>query len=165
MASRCLSKMADSLPSYHDDLERLAVAKLVEVLYHYEGPLWWGAESCPRYTGRSAAFAASVLHLVHLARRYVASKRGYMARPVFLVGAGVLTPLVVMLFFAAGANCVFPQPAGVRLMPANATLRPRTGVSATTVVAELLPLSRDNRWSGSPTDSFIEGYADATGGA
>jgi hypothetical protein len=34
----------------------------------------------------------------------------------------------------------------------------------TTVVNELLPLFRGNRWSESPTDSFIEDHADATGG-
>ena len=72
----------------------------------------------------------------------------------------VFTPLLIVLFFAAGANCVLPQPAGVHLMPRNACCGQGFVFPQTTVTRELLPLFRDERWSELPTDSFLETYAD-----
>ncbi|KAG6006665.1 hypothetical protein E4U21_006810 [Claviceps maximensis] len=226
-----LVQMADSLPSYHDTPERLALARLMEDnqthavkskfdysilmeecamsgapymllieddvvfldgwrhrtmeaisiatmgsweaahtdflylrLFYYEALLGWNIESWPRYTTWSTLFAASILCLLQLVRRYMASTRRYITRPVFILTLGLFTPLLLLLFFTAGANCLFPQPPGVRLMPANACCGQGLVFPVSTVLTELLPLFRENRWSGSPTDSFIEDYADATGG-
>ena len=54
------------------------------------------------------------------------------------------------------------QPTGVHLMPENACCGQGLVFPRTTVVDELLPHFRRNRWSEVPTDSFIEEYADAT---
>ncbi|KAG5992826.1 hypothetical protein E4U43_003661 [Claviceps pusilla] len=226
-----LVNMADSLPSYHDDPDRLALARLMEAnqthavkskfdysilmeecartgapymllveddvifldgwrhraveamsvatmasweaahrdflylrLFYYEALLGWNMESWPRYTAWSTFFVAILLTLLHLTRRFVASTRRYLTRPVFLLTLGLFTPLLLLLFFTAGANCLFPQAPGVHLMPANACCGQGLVFPLSTVLAELLPLFRRNRWSGSPTDSFIEDYADASGG-
>ncbi|KAG6286928.1 hypothetical protein E4U46_004484 [Claviceps purpurea] len=225
-----LVKMADSLPSYHDSAERLALAIRMEDnrshavkskfdysilmeecaksaapymllveddvvfldgwrhrtvkavgtamtksweaaqsdflylrLFYYEALLGWNIESWPKYAAWSAAFAASILSLLNLAKRYMAPARRFITRPVFILSLCLFTPLILLLFFAAGANCLFPQPSGVQLMPANACCGQGLVFPLSTVVGELLPLFRDNRWSESPTDSFIEDYADATG--
>ncbi|KAG6013498.1 hypothetical protein E4U41_005057, partial [Claviceps citrina] len=149
------------LPPPRDRLDESIILYLR--LFYYEALLGWNTESWPIYAAWSAASAASILTVLAAARRYAPPARRYITRPVLLLTLGLFTPLLLLLVFSAGANCVFPQPAGVRLMPANACCGQGLVFPLSTVVAELLPLFRDNRWSGSPTDSFIEDYADATG--
>ena len=102
--------------------------------------------------------------LLILTRRYIPATRVYLTRSVCFMFTFVFTPLLIVLFFAAGANCVLPQPAGVHLMPRNACCGQGFVFPQTTVARELLPLFRDERWSELPTDSFLETYADATSG-
>ncbi|RYP82753.1 hypothetical protein DL769_001562 [Monosporascus sp. CRB-8-3] len=203
-----LASMVDKLPSYQDDPERLALAKVMELnqthapkskfdysivmeecektgaayiliveddveaehtnflylrLFYYEGLLGWDSESWPTYLGSSLAVIAGVLWLLLLTRRYIPAARLYLTRSVFLSTTLVFMPLLILLFFAAGGNCVLPQPAGVHLMPKNACCGQGLVFPHETVADELLPLFRSNRWSQVPTDSFIEQHADATG--
>ncbi|OTA76410.1 hypothetical protein M434DRAFT_18494 [Hypoxylon sp. CO27-5] len=226
-----LTGMADILPSYNDDPERLALAKVMELnqthgtkskfdysivmeecerteapyiliveddavfldgwrhrtmkaldeatakswgagytdflylrLFYYEGLLGWNSESWPKYLGSSIAVFTCVFCLLVLTRWYMPATRLHLTRSAFILTTLVFTPLLIILFFAAGSNCMLPQPTGVRLMPKNACCGQGFVFPRTTVVNELLPFFRSNRWSEVPTDSFIEKYADATGG-
>ncbi|KAI1139292.1 integral membrane protein [Hypoxylon sp. FL0543] len=225
-----LAGMADSLPSYDDDPERLALAKVMELnqthgtkskfdysitmeecektgapyilmveddvvfldgwrhrtmqavdeatakswgtghrdflylrLFYYEGLLGWNSESWLTYLGSSLAVATFVLCFLVLTRRYMPAARLYLTRSALPLVTLIFTPLLIILFFSAGRNCVLPQPAGVHLMPKNACCGQGLVFPRTTVVNELLPHFRNNRWSEVPTDSFIEEYADAKG--
>ncbi|KAI1407122.1 integral membrane protein [Hypoxylon sp. FL1857] len=226
-----LTGMADRLPSYNDDPERLALAEIMELnqthgtkskfdysivmeecertrapyimiveddvvfldgwrhrtmqaldeatarswgagytdflylrLFYYEGLLGWNAESWPAYLSSSLAVTACVVGFLVMARRCVPAARLHLTRSAFILITFIFTPLLIILFFVAGSNCVLPQPSGVQLMPKNACCGQGFVFSRTTVNSELLPLFRNNRWSEVPTDSFIERYADMTGG-
>ncbi|KAI0385715.1 hypothetical protein F5Y04DRAFT_291160 [Hypomontagnella monticulosa] len=225
-----LTNMADRLPSYSDDPERLAIARKMEAnqthgtkskfdysivmeecektgapyiliveddvvfldgwrhrtmealntattksweaghpnflylrLFYYEGLLGWNSESWLTYLASSLAVAASVLCFLLLARRYVPMGQIYITRCTSLLIALVFTPLLIILFFAAGGNCTMPRPDGVHLMTENACCGQGFVFPRATVTNELLPLFRGNLWSEVPTDSFIEEHADATG--
>ncbi|RYP07186.1 hypothetical protein DL765_009238 [Monosporascus sp. GIB2] len=132
-------------------------------LFYYESLLGWNSESWPTYLGSSLNVITGVLCLLFLIRRYAPTARPYLTCSVFLLTALVFTPFLILLFFAAGRNCVLPQPAGVHLMPKNACCGQGLVFPRATVADELLPLFRSNRWSQVPTDSFIEQHADATG--
>ncbi|ORY56401.1 uncharacterized protein BCR38DRAFT_379527 [Pseudomassariella vexata] len=132
-------------------------------LFYYEGLLGWNSESWPTYLFSSLAVTTSVICLLVLTRRYVPATRLHLVRSVFLLTTLVFTPLLIILFFAAGANCILPQPAGVHLMPQHACCGQGLVFPRATVADDLLPLFRNNRWSKVPTDSFIEEHADATG--
>ncbi|KAI0870947.1 hypothetical protein GGS24DRAFT_492600 [Hypoxylon argillaceum] len=133
-------------------------------LFYYEGLLGWNRESWPVYVSESFAVAVSVLSALLVTRRYVVASRWYITR--FTIGFAVLVavPLVIILYFASGGNCVAPRPAGVSLMPDHACCGQGLVFPRRKIVEELLPLFRNNRWSGVPTDSFIEMHADATQG-
>ncbi|KAK3681339.1 hypothetical protein B0T22DRAFT_531238 [Podospora appendiculata] len=133
-------------------------------LFYYEGLLGWNAQSWPRYLGASLATAASVLCVLLLTRRLVPTARLHLTRSALLLITLVFTPLLILLFFAAGANCVLPRPAGVHLMPENACCGQGLVFPRATVTEKLLPYFRANIWSEVPTDSFVEAYADQTGG-
>ncbi|OAQ61493.1 hypothetical protein VFPPC_09322 [Pochonia chlamydosporia 170] len=133
-------------------------------LFHHEGLRGWNVESWRRYLGWSVVSTTSSLCALFLARRFVTSARRHLTRSVVLLVPFVFTPLLIILYFAAGANCVQPQPEGVHLMPKNACCGQALVFPQTTVTKELLPLFEKNRWSESPTDSFIEDYANAKGG-
>ncbi|KAK3327017.1 hypothetical protein B0T19DRAFT_420606 [Cercophora scortea] len=135
-------------------------------LFYYEGLLGWNAQSWPRYLGASVATTASVLCLLLLTRRYLPTARLHLhlTRSSLVLITLVFTPLLILLFFAAGANCVLPRPAGVHLMPENACCGQGLVFPFVTAVEKLLPHFRANVWSEAPTDSFVEAYADSTGG-
>ncbi|KAH9909846.1 hypothetical protein F4778DRAFT_19769 [Xylariomycetidae sp. FL2044] len=97
-------------------------------------------------------------------RRYVGPAWLYLTRSVFVVAIFVSTPLLIILYFTAGGNCVAPQPADVHLMPDHACCGQGLAFLRSKVENELLKLFRSNRWSRVATDSFIEEYADATDG-
>ncbi|KAI1084537.1 hypothetical protein F5B20DRAFT_567973 [Whalleya microplaca] len=132
-------------------------------LFYYEGLLGWNKESWPTYLGSSLTVVTSVMCLLLLTRRYVPAARLYLTRSVFVLVTLIFTPLLLILFFAAGGNCTLPQSAGVHLMPKNACCGQGLVFPLATVADALLPLFRRSRWSEVPTDSFIEDYADATG--
>ncbi|KAI8631836.1 hypothetical protein F5Y19DRAFT_463027 [Xylariaceae sp. FL1651] len=225
-----LARMIDRLPSYHDDPERLTLARIMESnqthgtkakfdysivmeecektgasyilmieddvvfldgwrhrtmqaldtaalktwelghtdflylrLFYYEGLLGWNAESWPLYLGSSLAATAAVICLVLLTRRFIPAMRPYLSRSVLVIITLAFMPLLIALFFAAGANCILPQPEGVHLMSENACCGQGLVFPRSTVVNDLLPLFRHKRWNKVPTDSFIEEYADKTG--
>ncbi|KAI0880039.1 uncharacterized protein GGS22DRAFT_198361 [Annulohypoxylon maeteangense] len=133
-------------------------------LFYYEGLLGWNSESWLAYLGSSLAVAISVLCLLLLVRRCMPKARQYLTHPVFFLTILVFTPLLIILFFSAGGNCIMPQPEGVHLMTKNACCGQGLVFPRTTVTNELLPHFRSNRWSQVPTDSFIEEYAEETGG-
>ncbi|KAI1205632.1 uncharacterized protein F4807DRAFT_277788 [Annulohypoxylon truncatum] len=133
-------------------------------LFYYEGLLGWNSESWPKYLGSSLVVAAGVLGVLLLVRRCMPKARLHLTHPVFFLAIFVFTPLLIILFFTAGGNCVMPRPEGVRLMTKNACCGQGLVFPRTTVSNELLPHFRSNRWSQVPTDSFIEEYAEETGG-
>lgn len=105
-----------------------------------------------------------VLSVLLLARRYVPAARLHLTRSTVLLITLVFTPPLIALFFAAGRNCIFPQPDGVKLMPSHACCGQALVFPRATVLNDLLPHFKENRWSKKPTDSYIERYADKTGG-
>ncbi|KAI1746443.1 hypothetical protein F4782DRAFT_102273 [Xylaria castorea] len=133
-------------------------------LFYYEGLLGWNQESWPVYLGSSLAVTVSILCVLLITRRYVVASRWYITR--FILGFAVLVaaPLFILLYFASRGNCVTPRPAGVNLMPDHACCGQGLVFPRSKILNELLPLFRSNRWSGVPTDSFIEMHADLTRG-
>ncbi|KAI1743188.1 hypothetical protein F4680DRAFT_471557 [Xylaria scruposa] len=124
----------------------------------------WNRESWPLYLSSSLAVTATILSVLLITRRYMVTPRRYITRFVLAFVTLVATPLLIILYFASGGNCVAPQPAGVNLMPNHACCGQGLVFPRRKVVNELLPLFRSNRWSGVPTDSFIEVHADVTQG-
>ncbi|KAI0548889.1 hypothetical protein F4679DRAFT_288431 [Xylaria curta] len=133
-------------------------------LFYYEGLLGWNRESWPLYLSSSLAVTATIFSVLLITRRYVVASRWYIPRFVLGFVTLVATPLLIILYFASGGNCVDPQPAGVDLMPNHACCGQGLVFPRSKVLNELLPLFRSNRWSGVPTDSFIEMHADLTQG-
>ncbi|KAI1445909.1 hypothetical protein F5Y02DRAFT_408165 [Annulohypoxylon stygium] len=133
-------------------------------LFYYEGLLGWNSESWLAYLASSLVVAGGVLSLLLLMRRWMPKARIHLTHPVFFLAILVFTPLFIILFFSAGGNCVMPQPEGVRLMTKNACCGQGLVFPRTTVSNELLPYFRSNRWTQIPTDSFIEEFAEETGG-
>ncbi|KAI3332239.1 hypothetical protein HD806DRAFT_519018 [Xylariaceae sp. AK1471] len=133
-------------------------------LFYYEGLLGWNSESWATYLLFSLTIVASVLCVLLLTRQHVPATRLYLTRFVIFLATLVFTPLLVILYFAAGSNCVLPRPLGVHLMPENACCGQGLVFPRAKVTDELLPLFHSNRWSEVPTDSFIEEHADLTRG-
>ncbi|KAI1119964.1 hypothetical protein F5Y10DRAFT_273532 [Nemania abortiva] len=133
-------------------------------LFYYEGLLGWNSESWPIYLASSLGAAAGVLGVLLLMRRYIPTARLYITRSVIFLITFVFTPSVIILYFAAGANCVLPRPPGVHLMPKSACCGQGLVFQRSMVTNELLPLFYNKRWSEVPTDSFIEEYADSKQG-
>ncbi|KAI1463479.1 uncharacterized protein F4812DRAFT_446289 [Daldinia caldariorum] len=132
-------------------------------LFYYEGLLGWNSEYWLKYMTSSSAVVAGTTCILLLMRRYVPAARLHLTRSVFLLVTLVFTPLLILLYFAAGGNCVAPRPTGVHLMPDHACCGQGLVFPRAKVSDVLLPLFHRNRWSDVPTDSFIEEYADATG--
>ncbi|KAI0435923.1 integral membrane protein [Xylaria telfairii] len=130
-------------------------------LFYYEGLLGWNSESWPTYLGSSVAITAVVLSSLLLTRRYVA--RTYISHSVILLVTVVFMPLLIVLFFAAGRNCMLPRPAGVEIMDKYGCCGQGLVFPRSAVINSLLPLFRSNSSSTVPTDSYIEQYADRTG--
>ncbi|KAI1174576.1 hypothetical protein F4777DRAFT_553661 [Nemania sp. FL0916] len=133
-------------------------------LFYYEGLRGWNKESWPWYLNSSIRVTAITLSIILAIRRQIPRSRPYITPFIFGFIALVVMPSLILLYFAAGANCVAPQPSGVRLMAENACCGQGLVFPRSTARNELLPHFRQNRWSTTPTDSFIEEYADATGG-
>ncbi|KAI1748284.1 integral membrane protein [Xylaria castorea] len=130
-------------------------------LFYYEGLLGWNSESWPTYLGSSLAVMAIVLSSLLLARRYVA--RTHISHSLILLVTLAFTPLLIILFFAAGRNCMLPQSTGVHFMDKYGCCGQGLVFPRSTVTNDLLPLFRSNISSIVPTDSYIEQYADDTG--
>ncbi|KAI1105616.1 hypothetical protein F4804DRAFT_303979 [Jackrogersella minutella] len=133
-------------------------------LFYYEGLLGWNSESWPKYLASSLALIGGVYCVLLLTRRYIPKARLCLTQPVFILITLVFTPLLIILFFAAGGNCMLPPHQGVQPMPTYTCCGQGLVFSRATITNELLPLFHRERWSQVPTDSFIEKYADSTGG-
>ncbi|KAI0550383.1 integral membrane protein [Xylaria curta] len=131
-------------------------------LFYYEGLLGWNSESWPTYLGSSLAISAVVLGCLLVAQRYVARRQ--ISNTLILLVTLVFTPLLIILFFAAGGNCMFPQSTGVHIMDKYGCCGQGLVFPRSTVINDILPLFRNNISSTVPTDSYIEQYADNTGG-
>ncbi|KAI0185340.1 hypothetical protein EV127DRAFT_456313 [Xylaria flabelliformis] len=131
-------------------------------LFYYEGLLGWNSESWPTYLGSSIAISVVVLGFMLLARRYVAHR--HVSHTLILLATLVFTPLLIILFFAAGRNCMLPQSTGVHTMDKYGCCGQGLVFPRATVINEILPLFRSNISSTVPTDSYIEQYADDTVG-
>ncbi|KAI0401499.1 integral membrane protein [Xylaria palmicola] len=130
-------------------------------LFYYEGLLGWNSESWPTYLGSSIAITSITFICLLLVQRYVT--RIHLSNSVVVLTTLVFTPLLIILFFAAGRNCVLPQPTGVHLMDKYACCGQGLVFPRSTVTQEILPLFRSNISSTEPTDSYIEKHADRTG--
>ncbi|RYC54819.1 hypothetical protein CHU98_g11394 [Xylaria longipes] len=130
-------------------------------LFYYEGLLGWNSESWPTYVGSSFAVVAVVLSSLLLARRYLA--RTHISYSFVVLVTLVFTPLLIILFFAAGRNCMLPQSNGVHIMDKYGCCGQGLVFPRSTVTGDLLPLFRSNISSTVPTDSYIENHADNTG--
>ncbi|KAI1322913.1 hypothetical protein F5Y16DRAFT_24139 [Xylariaceae sp. FL0255] len=143
--------------SGHDDFLYLR-------LFYYEGLLGWNSESWRSYTFWSIIATTAALCASLTTRRLVPSSRPYLSRLGLFLIVFVFTPMLIVLYFLSGGNCVDPRPTGVHLMPDHACCGQGLVFPRTKVTKELLPHFRRERWSDVPTDSFIERHADATGG-
>ncbi|KAH7304023.1 hypothetical protein B0I35DRAFT_445729 [Stachybotrys elegans] len=133
-------------------------------LFYYEGLLGWNAESWPKYVAWSLTAMMSVLGFMLLLRWAVPQTRLYLGRPVLALVTFIFVPLLILLYFAAGANCMLCQPSGVHLMPEYACCGQGLVFPRVAVGDELLPRFQSERWNQLPTDSFIEWHAETTGG-
>ncbi|KAI1824519.1 hypothetical protein F4861DRAFT_505974 [Xylaria intraflava] len=133
-------------------------------LFYYEGLLGWNSESWRVYLVVSLVLVTGVLSALTLTQRYIPSTRPYLTRRVILLVALVFVPLLIILGFAAGGNCILPRRPGVGLMPDHACCGQGLVFPRDKVTEELLPRFLSNRWSEVPTDSLIEIHADGTGG-
>lgn len=133
-------------------------------LFWHEGLRGWHREAWRTYLAWSAATPLAACLVMALARRHAPSRlRRHITPGVVLVVSAAVPPFLVGLYFLAGGNCVQPQPRGVHLMPRNACCGQALAFPRHTVEHVLLPHFAANRASQSPTDSFIEDYAEATG--
>lgn len=85
-----------------------------------------------------------------------------ITRSTALLTVAVYVPLLVVLTVAAGGNCVAPQPHGLHVITGNICCGQGL-VFPSSVVDPLLTAFEGARWAQTPTDTFIEDHADATG--
>ncbi|KAI9150457.1 Oxidoreductase BOA1 [Paramyrothecium foliicola] len=133
-------------------------------LFYYERLLGWNAESWPTYLAACVGIIAVVLCASLLSSRYIPVVRLHLTRESIIIITFVFTPLYILLFFSAGANCLFPQPTGVHLMSEHACCSQGLVFPQETMVNELIPLFREKRWTKINMDSLIEEYADSIHG-
>ncbi|PVH96211.1 hypothetical protein DM02DRAFT_535774, partial [Periconia macrospinosa] len=145
-------------------------------LFYYERIRGWNAESWPKYLLVSTCIASAVLTTLLLFQRLQTPVRSFGFRGCYirlhprlhtisiLLITFVFTPAVIGLYFAAGANCMLPQPQGVQLMPKYACCGQALVFPRTVVQNHILPLFHDNQWGSTPVDSLIEEYADSMTG-
>ncbi|PVI01662.1 hypothetical protein DM02DRAFT_613482 [Periconia macrospinosa] len=146
-------------------------------LFYYERIRGWNSESWPKYLLASTCIASAVLTTLLLFQRLQSPARSFgffRGSPIrlhirlhtitILLITFVFTPAVIGLYFAAGANCMLPQPPGVQLMPTYACCGQALVFSRAVVQNHILPLFHDNQWGSTPVDSLIEEYADSRTG-
>ncbi|KAK2599054.1 hypothetical protein QQS21_005521 [Conoideocrella luteorostrata] len=133
-------------------------------LFYYEDLRGWNVESWRQYLGSCATLTVALALIMLCIRHYMPVSRVYLTRDGFLITFVLFLPLVILLYFSAGANCVLPKHTGVHLMADNACCGQGLVFPRATVANELLPLFQGDRWSEIPTDSFIEMHASKSGG-
>ncbi|KAI6780211.1 uncharacterized protein J7T54_002990 [Emericellopsis cladophorae] len=133
-------------------------------LFWYDQLRGWNAESWPTYLFWSSMVAGCVAGALHFTRKAVPAVRRTLTRPICGLVIFVFTPMLILLYFAAGRNCMQPPAEGVTVMERNACCGQGLAFPRNVIEHELLPSFHNNRWSETPADSFIEDYARATGG-
>jgi hypothetical protein len=130
-------------------------------LFYYEGLLGWNSESWPKYLAVSIAIDAICLVLLVVVRRHFRLHTANLARDYsLLLVTFVFVPLLILLYFAAGSNCMLPVPEGVHLMSNYGCCGQGLVFPRATVANDLLPLFSRIRWDKVATDSAIEEFAD-----
>lgn len=104
----------------------------------------------------------AVLALLFCLQRFSPVGRRLVTRTVVFLAMAVFVPLLIALLWAAGANCVAPQPSGLHVLSRDVCcgqglVFPRAAVDP------LLSAFAARQWDTIPTDTFIEERAEATG--
>ncbi|KAF2636271.1 hypothetical protein P280DRAFT_493132 [Massarina eburnea CBS 473.64] len=135
-------------------------------LFYYEGLLGWNSESWPKYIGISTLLTALTTFLTYLLlcplRRLLNNYLSVPIRnpsPATLLFPLLTTPLLIALYFLAGAPCLQSPAHGVSLMPSHGCCGQGLVFPRSTVQDHLLPYFREHKWSETPVDSFIEEFA------
>ncbi|KAI1358556.1 integral membrane protein [Xylaria arbuscula] len=121
--------------------------------------LGWNSEEWPYYFGYSLLVALSVVTLVSSVRRYFPAARQAISIELVLVICGICTPMVILLFFAAGRSCMLPKRPGVDLMQKYGCCLQGLAIPQRQITEHLLPLFHDTRDSHAAADTFLEDYA------
>lgn len=108
------------------------------------------------------AVEGSLVVLLLCVQRYSTMGRRFLTRSTMLVTGAVFIPLLIALFFIAGANCSLPQRHGVDVISdhiccGQGLVFPRSEIDP------LLKALQERRWTDVPTDTLIEDHAGATG--
>ncbi|KAI0432721.1 integral membrane protein [Xylaria sp. FL1042] len=167
-----LAGMVDKLAAYHDDEERFTLAQTMESRTHavkskfdysivmeecektaapYILIIEDDVESLDGWQHRTmnALNTASAkswesgqtgCDFLLLTRRYMA--RAYLTQTALFLITLVFTLLLIILFFAAGRNCMLPQPSGVHIMDKYACCGQGLLFPRSTVTKDLLPFFR-----------------------
>ncbi|PYH51495.1 uncharacterized protein BO96DRAFT_438933 [Aspergillus niger CBS 101883] len=86
-------------------------------LFYTELFLGWNSEEWPTYLFFSLLAAAVVVVTTTAIRYYCPATDRYLSNEIITVLSLVITPLLIVLFFAAGRNTMLPIPEGVHAMP------------------------------------------------
>ncbi|KAI0424462.1 hypothetical protein F5Y09DRAFT_353402, partial [Xylaria sp. FL1042] len=185
--ARWLHNMADSLPAYPDDHQLLELIQtlegddnypanarkqkidysvlLAEFLYlrifYYGRLLGWNAEEWPYYVGFTSVIIFGNLALLLGLRKRFQTVREAMPIELVVILCGICTPMMIILFFAAGRSCMLPKRLGVTLMQMYGYCGQGLVFPQKQVTDNLLPLFRDTVDSHAAVDTFLEDYANA----
>ncbi|QMW42654.1 hypothetical protein G4B11_006024 [Aspergillus flavus] len=97
--------------------EKKALKWLYLRLFYTENFLGWNSEEWPIYLFYSLLSASAVLLTALIVRRYRPTSKPYLPRETIIVLTFVCTPLLIILFFAAGRVTMLPISEGVHEMP------------------------------------------------
>ncbi|KAE8130933.1 integral membrane protein [Aspergillus pseudotamarii] len=86
-------------------------------LFHTENFLGWNSEEWSIYLFYSLLSASTILLTTLCFRRYRPSSKPFLPRETVFVVSFICTPLLIILFFAAGRVTMLPIPEGVHEMP------------------------------------------------
>lgn len=125
-------------------------------LFYSEEFLGWKSEEWPAYLYYSVLTFFFVAFSTLGARQYKPSLRSYLPAGTILLLSFVMTPLLIILFFAAGRATMLPIPYGVNQMPDSGCCS-QAFVFPQNRVPELLSLYESKTWGN--IDSITESYA------
>lgn len=147
--------------------EEMGVARdrFVYLRIFYDGRLLgWNSEEWPEYFVASFAFVLVEALIVFALRWRFAPARRALDPPVLLIIFGVCTPMVIGLFFAAGRSCMLPQKPGVHLMHKYGCCAQGYVFPQRQITENILPMYYDANDSHAAVDTFLEDWANESGG-
>ncbi|KAI1755921.1 integral membrane protein [Xylaria castorea] len=123
--------------------------------------LGWNSEEWHYYVGASTLFMLVNIALILGSRRY--SQRFRTLTPAIVVAflCTVCVPMMILLFFAAGRDCVLPKREGVNLTQKYGCCAQGLVMPQQQIEENILPLYRDTTDSHAAVDTFLEDYANA----